>query len=212
MVVQSCIVQNKVLGSRKFLLRQEKHRKIYNWCLVRPDDKDVDQPKRYNWCVAISFWWCKWWDQRIYAPDLFKVQTAASTCGRCTDLLHEENFNSYWQYLPKFKIQFRISVRDACRWYRNEAPIEKTFHRAVDPEDRDSNCYNKDISTHASATKPRYTLPLQRHSPGCESMGKVCLLPVDENILIALAFVAVVVLMFIAFLQPPPLRRRGYYC
>jgi len=45
MVVQSCIVQNKVLGSRKFLLRQEKHRKIYNWCLVRPDDKDVDQPK-----------------------------------------------------------------------------------------------------------------------------------------------------------------------
>jgi len=43
-------------------------------------------------------------------------------------------------------------------------------------------------------------------------MGKVCLLLVDENILIALAFVAVVVLMFIAFLQPPLRRHRGYYC
>jgi hypothetical protein len=41
-------------------------------------------------------------------------------------------------------------------------------------------------------------------------MGKVCLLPVDEDTLIALAFVAVVVLMFIALLQPPP-RCRGYY-
>jgi len=78
-----------------------------------------------------------------------------------------------------------------------------------------SNCYNKDISTHASATKPRCTLPLQRctiHQAASESMGKVCLLLVDENILIALAFVAVVVLMFIAFLQPPLRRHRGYYC
>ncbi|CAL4950651.1 unnamed protein product [Urochloa decumbens] len=44
-----------------------------------------------------------------------------------------------------------------------------------------------------------------------ESMGKVCLLSVDENILIALAFVAIIVLMFVAVLQPP-MRRRSYYC
>ena len=41
-------------------------------------------------------------------------------------------------------------------------------------------------------------------------MGQVCLLPVDENILIALVLVAVAVLTFVALLQPPPLRR-GFF-
>nr|TKW12746.1 hypothetical protein SEVIR_5G055550v2 [Setaria viridis] len=63
----------------------------------------------------------------------------------------------------------------------------------------------------------RYTLAIESLpasiavQQGCENMGKkVCLLPVDENILIALAFVAVVALMFIAFLQAPPRCRRYF--
>ena len=42
-------------------------------------------------------------------------------------------FNSHWQYLPKYKIQFRISVRDACRVHGTA--VRNT---AVDPDDRDS--------------------------------------------------------------------------
>jgi len=70
----------------------------------------------------------------------------------------------------------------------------------------DTKPYTRQLAVAVELPSPAY-----RHSPpACAIMGQVCLLPVDENILIALVLVAVAVLTFVALLQPPPLRR-GFF-